>query len=80
MEDLFSVLNVKRVGQVHMFYRARLLSDQFNPGHETIEARLFTESEIPWEEIAFKTVKETLERFFSDHRKGRFGVHTLDIG
>ena len=79
MEDLFTVLSVPRVGQVHLFFRARLLSDQFAPGHETIEARLFTEDEIPWEEIAFRTVKETLACYFEDRRKGRFDVHTADI-
>jgi ADP-ribose pyrophosphatase YjhB (NUDIX family) len=79
MEPLFSMLNVERVGQVHLFYRARLLSDQFKPGHETIEARLFTEAEIPWDEIAFKTVKTTLECYFSDRRKGSYGIHVLDI-
>jgi ADP-ribose pyrophosphatase YjhB (NUDIX family) len=79
MLGLFSVMNVPRVGQVHLFYRATLLSDQFDPGHETIEARLFDEAEIPWDEIAFKTVKETLECFFADRRKGAFGVHHVDI-
>jgi ADP-ribose pyrophosphatase YjhB (NUDIX family) len=79
MGDLFSVLSVPRVGQVHLFFRARLLSDRFEPGHETIEARLFREDEIPWDEIAFRTVKETLLRFFDDRRKGVFAVHTLDI-
>ena len=79
MQDLFSVLNVVPVGQVHLFYRARLLSDQFNPGIETIEARLFAEHEIPWDEIAFRTVKETLEHFFADRRAGRFGMHHIDI-
>lgn len=79
MQGLFSLLNVVRVGQVHLFYRARLISDQFNPGHETIEARLFGEDEIPWDEIAFRTVKETLERYFADRRTGTFGIHTVDI-
>lgn len=79
MQELFSVVSVPRVGQVHLFFRARLLSDQFDPGHETIEARLFREDEIPWEEIAFRTVKETLLRFFEDRRKGRFEVHTIDV-
>ena len=68
-----------RVGQVHLFYRARLLSDVFDPGFETIEARLFRQDEIPWEEIAFRTVKETLLRFFEDRARGHFGVHTMDI-
>ena len=79
LEGLITVMSVPRVGQVHLYYRAKLLSDEFNPGHETIEARLFAEGEIPWEEIAFKTVKETLVRYFDDRRKGRFEVHNFDI-
>ena len=79
MEGLLSLVNVAQVGQVHFFYRARLLSAQFDPGHETLEARLFTEAEIPWEEIAFRTVKETLTRYFDDRRSGKFSFHTLDI-
>ncbi len=79
MQGLFSIMNVVRVGQVHLFYRAKLLSTEFNPGYETMEARLFTESEIPWDELAFRTVKETLERYFADRRKGQFGIHTMDI-
>ena len=79
MEALFTVISVPRVGQVHLFFRARLLGDVFAPGHETIEARLFQEDEIPWDEIAFRTVKETLRHFFEDRRNGEFGVHTLDI-
>lgn len=79
LEGLFSLVNVAQVGQVHLFYRARLLSEQFDPGHETLEARLFTEAEIPWEEIAFRTVKETLTRYFDDRRSGKFSIHTLDI-
>ncbi|TFZ04259.1 NUDIX hydrolase [Ramlibacter rhizophilus] len=79
LEGLHSVLSVPRVGQVHLFYLARLTSDRFEPGIETLEARLFAESEIPWEEIAFRTVRETLLRFFEDRRQGRLSVHTIDI-
>lgn len=79
IEGLFSVLSVPRVGQVHMFYRARLLNERFDPGPETIEARLFTEAEIPWDDIAFRTVRETLLRYFDDRRRGVYAVHTLDI-
>ena len=76
---LFSLMNVPRVGQVHMYYRATLLSDQFNPGVETMEARLFSEAEVPWDELAFRTVKETLEHFFADRQRGQFGVHLVDL-
>jgi ADP-ribose pyrophosphatase YjhB (NUDIX family) len=80
LQGLFSVLNVVRVGQVHLFYRARLLSAEFAPGPETIEARLFAEGEIPWDEIAFRTVRETLKAWFADRRAGHFGLHCIDVG
>jgi len=79
MQDLFTLMNVTRVGQVHFFYRAQLTSDQFNPGHETQEARLFAEHEIPWDDIAFRTVKETLLHYFADAKQGQFQCHHVDI-
>ena len=79
MGPLFSLLNVPHAGQVHLFYRATLLSDQFNPGFETIEARLFSEEEVPWDELAFRTVKETLQHFFADRKAGTIGMHFIDI-
>ena len=47
MGPLFSLLSVPQVGQVHIFYLATVLSERFDPGHETLEARLFAEDEIP---------------------------------
>ena len=79
MQELFTLMNVTRVGQVHFFYRAQLTSDTFDPGHETQEARLFAEHEIPWDEIAFRTVKETLQHYFADAKKGKFELHHVDI-
>jgi ADP-ribose pyrophosphatase YjhB (NUDIX family) len=79
MQGLFTLLNVVRVGQVHMYYRARMLSTELNPGPETIEARLFNEQDIPWAELAFRTVRETLQHFFADRRQGHFGLHVGDI-
>ena len=80
LEGLFSLLNVVRVGQVHLFYRARMLSEHLAPGPETLEARLFREDEVPWDELAFRTVRRTLELYFEDRRRGAFGIHVADIG
>ena len=81
LEGLFTVLNVVRVGQVHLFYRARMLSEHLAPGPETLEARLFREDEVPWDELAFRTVRRTLELYFDDRRRGAaFGIHVADIG
>ncbi|MBK7059580.1 MAG: NUDIX hydrolase [Rubrivivax sp.] len=79
LENLFSLFNVVRAGQLHLFYLARMLDTGLAPGPETIEAQLFREHEIPWDEIAFRTVRQTLEHFFADRKSGRFGFHIGDI-
>jgi ADP-ribose pyrophosphatase YjhB (NUDIX family) len=79
MQGLYTLLNVTRVSQVHFYYRARLLDLDFAPGPETIEARLFHEHEVPWDQLAFRTVRATLEHFFADRKRGQFGFHVADI-
>jgi len=80
---LFSLLNVAQVHQVHLFYLARLRNLDFAPGVESLEVQLFAESEIPWDELAFPTIRKTLELFFADCVKlpdgEGFGFHTHDI-
>ena len=80
LQGLFTVLDVVKAGQVHLFYRAKMLDTTLNPGPETIEARLFREHEVPWDELAFRTVRLTLEHFFADRRNGGgFGVHVAQV-
>lgn len=77
--DLYTLISVPHISQIHGIYRARLLSPDFNPGSETLEARLFAEEEIPWDEIAFRTIKLTLQHFFADRRSGCYPFHSLEI-
>ena len=60
LAEMFTVLSVPHVNQVHIFYRARLLDLEFGAGAESLEVRLFRESEIPWPELAFRTIAATL--------------------
>jgi ADP-ribose pyrophosphatase YjhB (NUDIX family) len=80
LQGLLTVLSVVRVGQVHLFWRARMLDPSLDPGSETLEARLFHEHEIPWDEIAFRTVRETLKHFFDCRQTGQFALHCGSIG
>jgi ADP-ribose pyrophosphatase YjhB (NUDIX family) len=66
MQELYTMLNVPHVQQVHLFYRARLLDLNFSAGTESLEVKLFSESDIPWEDLAFPTVSKTLKLFFAD--------------
>jgi ADP-ribose pyrophosphatase YjhB (NUDIX family) len=72
---MFSMLDVLHVHQVHVFYRARLLDTDFEPGVESLEVQLFEQAEIPWQEIAFRTVSETLHHYFADRSRGSFELH-----
>ena len=68
--SLFSIVNIAHIGQIHWFYLANMPSASFSPvTSESLEVRLFRESEIPWNELAFLTVKLTLEHFFADQKK-----------
>ena len=77
--EVFALLSVPHVDQVHVFYRARLLDGDFAPGQETLEVGLFREGEIPWKQIAFRTVSETLRHFYADRKAGSFSFHAGEI-
>jgi ADP-ribose pyrophosphatase YjhB (NUDIX family) len=75
----FSMISVPYVNQVHVFYRARLLDLDFKPGVESLEVALFEEANMPWKDIAFRTVGLTLKHWFADHGRGTFGFHAEDV-
>jgi ADP-ribose pyrophosphatase YjhB (NUDIX family) len=76
---MFTMISVPYISQVHVIYRARLLDLDFDPGEETLELRLFREDEIPWNEIAFRTIAISLRNFFADRAAGHFNFHTADL-
>ena len=79
MGEPFTLISVPRVNQVHLYYRARLRNLEFKPGEETLEVALMAEGEIPWQEIAFRTVGLTLKHWFADRGRGAFRFHAEDI-
>jgi ADP-ribose pyrophosphatase YjhB (NUDIX family) len=81
---LFTLLNVAHVHQVHLFYLAELLDLDFAAGIESLDVRLFAEDEIPWDDLAFPTIRTTLELFFADRARireggGDYGFHGGDV-
>ncbi len=77
--EVFTLLSIPHVGQVHLFYLARLLDLDFAAGEETLEVALFDEAHIPWNEIAFRTTATTLRHFFADRKAGAFPLHAGEI-
>ena len=73
--ELFAIVDVVRARQVHMMFRARLVGDAYGVGHESLETELFDVAEIPWDDIAFPSVRFALETWLEDRRQGRIGLH-----
>lgn len=76
---LYTMIDVPQVEQVHIFFRADLLDLDFAAGVESLEVRLFSEAQIPWQDLAFRTVATTLKLYFADRARGEFGTHTREI-
>lgn len=79
VQGLFAVFNLPYVDQVYLMFRAALKDIGFSAGAESAAVELFAEDEIPWEEMAFTTVKETLNLYFKDRQAGKFQLHVGDV-
>lgn len=72
---LYTLYNIPHINQVYMLFRAQLLDLEFKPGYESLEVKLFSEDEIPWNEVAFRAIRETLKHYFEDRGNGEFRFH-----
>ena len=77
--ELYSMHNLPHINQVQLLYRACLLNLDFSPGVESLEVALFAEHEIPWDTLAFRPVKYTLQRYFADRKNNSFHFFNTDL-
>ncbi|MCZ6501047.1 MAG: NUDIX hydrolase [Gammaproteobacteria bacterium] len=76
---LYTVFSLPHISQVYMFFRAQLIDLDYSAGEETLETRLFEEPEIPWDELAFPVITQTLKHYFEDRKADSFPVRSLEI-
>ena len=77
--SLYTVISLPHVNQIYMLYLARLLDLNFSAGTESLDVRLFTEEQIPWDKLAFRTIDFTLKRYFEDRKQNHFPLHSSCI-
>lgn len=75
----FAMVNIPHINQVHLFYRGQLRSPAFAAGDESLEVRLLAPADIPWNELAFRSVAFCLERYLADREHARYGFHETDL-
>ena len=77
---LFFMCDLRHISQIYMMYLGKLSKGKYSAGPESEEVRLFSEPEIPWDEIAFSVIEKTLKLYFQDKKKRNFSIHfdTID--
>ncbi len=73
--SLFALFTLTYVNQVHVVFRGTLREPAFRAGVESLDAQLVPLDKIPWDDLAFKVIKEILLRYVRDRERGRFAVH-----
>jgi len=76
---MFSFVDLPHISQIHIIYRANLLDLDFKAGDESLEVALMAEEDIPWSEIAFRSIDYTLKCFFEDRKRGQYDLHTTSL-
>lgn len=75
----FAMVNIAHINQVHLFYRGRLETPNYTAGEESLEVRLVALPDIPWEELAFRSVTVCLQHYLADRQRGEFSFHEADL-
>lgn len=73
--NLYAIYSLPHISQVYLLFRARLLDLDFKPGIESLEVKLLSENEIPWEEMAFRVIHDPLMQYFKERKLGKLGFH-----
>lgn len=77
--DLYTVFNLAHINQVYVFFLSEMVNGDYAVGDESADVGLFSEEEIPWDELAFPTIGRTLKFYIQDRKTGDFPVRTQDI-
>ena len=62
IDGLLAIYSIPHISQVQLIYRTTLVDAHFAPGIESLEVALFDWDDIPWDELAFPSVKWALEQ------------------
>ena len=79
LRHLYTHTSIVHVSQVQFLFLADLHVPEFGAGEETLETRLFHLSEIPWEQLAFQTIRNALRFYLQDLPHGRFPLHAIAL-
>lgn len=74
---LFGLYNLPRISQIYIMFHGDLKDGYIATGEESLDVALFAREDIPWDELAFPVVTESLQRYFEERPNHQ--VHVADI-
>lgn len=77
--ELFCTLSIPHISQVYIMYRGELVNGFSEPGIESLETELFTQQQIPWDDLAFPVIRESLELYFKDKSNNKFCTYNGEM-
>jgi ADP-ribose pyrophosphatase YjhB (NUDIX family) len=79
IEPVHALVDIAHISQVHVFFRANIIAQNkappFAAGEETSAVQLFDFDDIPWDKIAFNSVRYALQSYIADAKTGVFSTH-----
>lgn len=75
----FALFNLAFVSQVYFMFRGPMARPDAAAGTESLSVEMFAQDQIPWNDLAFTVMRETLTRYFKDRARGEFSFHIGDV-
>ncbi|NHN36208.1 NUDIX hydrolase [Pseudomaricurvus alcaniphilus] len=79
LHGLYTLFSLPHINQVYMLFRGELANLNFAPGIESLEVDLFTEDQVPWDQLAFPVMHKTLRYYFADRPRQAFPIRSETI-
>ena len=79
ISHLYTMTSIVHVNQVQLIYLAHMDKAEYAPSNESLEVELFSEKDIPWDELAFPTIKSALTFYFEDRKRNTYPLRERTV-
>ena len=79
MHKILAIFNIPQINQIYVIYKASILENSYGPTSESLDVKLFSKEDIPWEKIAFPFVPKAINHYYDNFEKKEIPMCIEDI-
>ena len=79
MHNILAIFNIPQINQIYVIYKASILENSYGPTSESLDVKLFSKEDIPWEKIAFPFVPKAINHYYDNFEKKEIPMCIEDI-